>query len=166
MAERARSQELWDETPPHNLAMERELLGCLIVCGVDRRYAAAIGETFAYLTSGDFYGEAYGKLFASLARAWKRQVPFTTGCLVQWFRDDAQDVEAVDIAEATQQAGFPWNLGHYRTTLRRLTAERTVRTIAWELAALAHHKPPGEWCRTALERIGRLRDRIKKSGLP
>jgi len=128
------SKEVLDGTPPHDLRLERAVLGTIIVAW--RRATAMCG-----LDSYDFHCCGYGCMFRELRLLRQRRLPDILGC--DLVRAAARaNLHIAEVAESIYESDWP----HCRENIGRLRALRVRRErifVATELLRLAYVK--GDW---------------------
>ena len=125
------SKEILDRTPPHDLKLERTVLGTIIVAW---REGAAIGGLDAY----DFHCWGYGNMFRELRSLRQRRLPDIRG--MDLIRAAIRaDLHIAEVAESIYESDWP----HCRENIGKLRALRIRRErifVATELLRLAYVK--------------------------
>ena len=170
-----RPEDLWDEPPPANVGVEREVIGCFMVFGSDPKWEQQVKQAFSFLGERDFYDAVMRRVFMALKEATGKGLAVgTTPLAVQVLadagaydnrndNDKGRTLNGGELAGLMENGGFPWSLPYYCKLLRKLRIQRAVRTLAWELVRLAHVVEPNEWCCKAGRQVTRLEQFVKES---
>lgn len=158
--------EDFDEMPPSNVDMERELLGCLLVWMNQPSPDMNTEKALRFLEVGDFRTEVYQVLLRGMQLAQAESAPIGDMAAFRqfmyekdlWAKDSEKyvpgKVEAVDIAECIVCATFPWHLPYYCMTLRRLRAQRAAIRMSEQFFLKSRRLRPDEWVAYVLKRAG------------
>lgn len=130
------ARELLDHAPPHDLALERNVLGSVMV-GWSYTPDCTAWAMLA-MDAFDFHG--YSGLFVELRSAWRRRVRLTGYSLLEIARRSR--LGAADIAEAIHEAHSPSTLKHRCSTLRALRLARERIFLAVELLQHSYGAAP------------------------
>jgi len=109
----------------------------LTVLGKVAAEPAVAAWAVPFLSVGDFTDRECRRRFAAVKREWKMEPTRTASA-------DSYDVVM---------------------RLRRLTAERTARQLAWRFVRSAHNMSPEKFADYVIERLGQFRERLGESGL-
>lgn len=170
-----RPEELWDEPPPANVGVEREVLGCLMVFGSDPKWSEQVKQTFSTLEGSDFADAVLRRAYEAMRVAYGNGIAVGTVPLVLQVlseagvydnrdgNDKGMTMNGGELAGLMQNGGMPWSLAYCCKLLRKLRLQRAERTLAWELVRLAHRVDPCEWCGKAARQVSRLEQFVKES---
>lgn len=137
--------EILDQAPPHNLEVERQTLGSILLD------PGRLSEVAGVLQPEHFYADAHARIFrALLAMGNGDGGAIDSSLLVERLRGsgDMEAVGGVDyLAEVAQSVPVAVHAVHYARIIRELADRRRVRHAAQEsLVALANGKGAREVC--------------------